>query len=240
MLHVERISVHYGAAPALTEVSMHVAAGELVCLVGPNGAGKSTLINTIAGLHRVTSGAITLFDRDLTALAAHRFCREGIALVPEGRRLFTAMSVRENLELGGLMPDARARRRETIAWLCRLFPVLEANLQRRADALSGGQQQMVAIARALMARPRLLLLDEPSLGLAPLIVRELFAAIHRVNREGTAVLLVEQNVAAALELAARAYVLEEGRIVAEGTPDTLLAQPHIRRAYLGSDEGQAR
>jgi branched-chain amino acid transport system ATP-binding protein len=240
MLQVERISVHYDAAPALIEVSMRVDAGELVCLVGPNGAGKSTLINTLAGLNRVTSGTLRLFDRDLTALAAHRYCRAGIAVVPEGRRLFTAMSVRENLELGGLMPEARARRRETLEWLCRLFPVLAGNLQRRADALSGGQQQVVAIARALMARPRLLLLDEPSLGLAPLIVRELFGAIRRVNRDGTAVLLVEQNVAAALELAARAYVLDEGRIVAEGTPAALVAQPRLRRAYLGSDDAGAR
>jgi branched-chain amino acid transport system ATP-binding protein len=233
MLRVERICVHYGKAPALWDVSLHVAAGELVCIVGPNGAGKSTLINTIAGVNRVTSGALTLADSDLTRLPAHRFCSQGVAIVPEGRRLFTGMSVRENLELGSLLPTAKAARRASLDRVCALFPMLGGNLQRAAGMLSGGQQQMVAIARALMARPRLLLLDEPSLGLAPVIVTELFHIIRRVNDEGTAILLVEQNVALALDLAARAYVLEEGRIIAEGTPDALFAQPELRRAYLG-------
>ena len=240
MLQVDRISVHYGAAPALWDVTMRVDAGELVCIVGPNGAGKSTLINTIAGLNRVSTGELKLFGRDLTQVPAHRFCREGIAIVPEGRRLFSRMSVRENLELGSLLPGARARRAESLERLCGLFPMLPGNLNRPAGALSGGQQQVVAIARALMARPRLLLLDEPSLGLAPMIVRELFQAVERVNREGTAVLLVEQNVPAALELAARAYVLDEGRIIAEGAPAALRAQPDIRRAYLGIGEPEAR
>jgi len=240
MLQVDRISVHYGAAPALWDVTMRVDAGELVCIVGPNGAGKSTLINAIAGLNRISTGELKLFGRDLTQVPAHRFCREGIAIVPEGRRLFSRMSVRENLELGSLLPDARARRAESLERMCGLFPMLPGNLNRQAGTLSGGQQQVVAIARALMARPRLLLLDEPSLGLAPMIVRELFQAIERVNREGTAVLLVEQNVPAALELAARAYVLDEGRIIAEGAPAALRAQPDIRRAYLGIGAAEAR
>jgi branched-chain amino acid transport system ATP-binding protein len=233
MLRVERIFVHYGAAPALLDVSLHVGVGELVCIVGPNGAGKSTLINTIAGLNRVTSGVLTLRECDLTRLPTHRFCGEGVAIVPEGRRLFTSMTVRENLELGSLLPGAKAGRRASLERVCELFPVLRPNLDRPAGMLSGGQQQMVAIARALMAQPRLLLLDEPSLGLAPMIVSELFQTIRRVNAEGTAVLLVEQNVALALDLSARAYVLEEGRIVAEGTPDALFARPELRRAYLG-------
>jgi branched-chain amino acid transport system ATP-binding protein len=233
MLRVERIFVHYGAAPALWDVSLHVDAGELVCIVGPNGAGKSTLINTIAGLNRVTSGALTLGERDLTRLPAHRFCSLGVAVVPEGRRLFTSMTVRENLELGSLLPSAKAGRRASLDRVCGLFPVLRLSLDRPAGMLSGGQQQMVAIARALMAQPRLLLLDEPSLGLAPMIVAELFQTIRGVNAEGTAVLLVEQNVALALDLSARAYVLEEGRIVAEGAPDALFARPELRRAYLG-------
>jgi branched-chain amino acid transport system ATP-binding protein len=233
MLRAERICVHYGAAPALWDVSVRVDAGELVCIVGPNGAGKSTLINTIAGLNRVTSGALTLDACDLTRLPAHRFCGEGVAIVPEGRRLFTGMTVRENLELGSLLPAARAGRRASFGRVCDLFPALVANLERPAGMLSGGQQQMVAIARALMAQPRLLLLDEPSLGLAPMIVSELFETIRRVNAEGTAILLVEQNVALALDLSARAYVLEEGRIAAEGTPDALFARPELRRAYLG-------
>jgi branched-chain amino acid transport system ATP-binding protein len=233
MLRVDSLCVHYGAAPALWDVSLHMDAGELVCIVGPNGAGKSTLINTIAGLNRVTSGALTLSECDLTRLPPYRFCGQGIALVPEGRRLFTGMTVRENLELGSLLPGAKANRRASLDRVCDLFPALTPNLDRSSGMLSGGQQQMVAIARALMAQPKLLLLDEPSLGLAPVIVSELFQTIRRVNAEGTAVLLVEQNVALALDLSARAYVLEEGRIVAEGTPDALFARPELRRAYLG-------
>jgi branched-chain amino acid transport system ATP-binding protein len=240
MLQVDRISVHYGGAPALCDVTMRVDVGELVCIVGPNGAGKSTLINAIAGLNRISTGELKLSGRDLTQVPVHRFCREGIAIVPEGRRLFSRMSVRENLELGSLLPDARARRAESLERMCELFPMLPRNLNRQAGALSGGQQQVVAIARALMARPRLLLLDEPSLGLAPMIVRELFQAVERVNREGTAILLVEQNVPAALDLAARAYVLDEGRIIAEGAPAALRAQPDIRRAYLGIGAAEAR
>jgi branched-chain amino acid transport system ATP-binding protein len=233
MLRVDRLCVHYGAAPALHDVSLHVAAGEMVCIVGPNGAGKSTFINTLAGMHRASSGAMTLHDCELTRLPAHRYCAQGIALVPEGRRLFTEMTVRENLELGSLLPAAKSARQASLERVCELFPALRANLHRHAGLLSGGQQQMVAIGRALMAQPRLLLLDEPSLGLAPMIVSELFAAIQRINADGTAVLLVEQNVALALGIAARAYVLEEGRIVAEGASAELLARPELRRAYLG-------
>ncbi len=233
MLEADRLCVRYGAAPALWDVSLRVGAGELVCIVGPNGAGKSTLINAIAGLNRIASGTLRLDGVDLTVLPAHRFCAQGIAIVPEGRRLFTGMTVRENLELGSLLPAARAARGASLARVCELFPILNECLGRAAGTLSGGQQQMVAIARGLMAQPRLLLLDEPSLGLAPLIVVAMFDAIRRINAEGTAVLLVEQNVAAALDIAARAYVLEEGRIVAEGKPEQLRAEPHIRRAYLG-------
>ncbi|MEO8754906.1 MAG: ABC transporter ATP-binding protein [Casimicrobiaceae bacterium] len=233
MLELSGVQVNYGAAVALRDVCLTVAAGELVCVVGPNGAGKSTLINAIAGLHPVAAGAMSLDARDLTRLPAHRFCAEGIAVVPEGRRLFTGLTVRENLELGSFLPAAKAMRAASLERVCTLFPALVGKLEAPAGALSGGQQQMVAIARALMALPRLLLLDEPSLGLAPLIVREMFTMIARIHAEGVAVLLVEQNVTLALELATRAYVLEEGRIVAEDTPDALRAQPHIRRAYLG-------
>jgi branched-chain amino acid transport system ATP-binding protein len=202
--------------------------------VGPNGAGKTTLINTLAGVLRARSGRIVFEGRDITALPAHRFCEAGIAIVPEGRRLFTGMSVRENLEIGSLLPAAKRTQRATsLAAVLALFPALEAKLEQAAGELSGGQQQMVAIGRALMARPRLLLLDEPSLGLSPLIVSEMFGAIARVHREGTSVLLVEQNVATALRVAERAYVLEEGRMVAEGTPDDLMQRDEMRRAYLG-------
>jgi branched-chain amino acid transport system ATP-binding protein len=233
MLEVRDLQVAYGAAPALWGVSLDVRPGELLCVVGPNGAGKTTLINTIAGMLRARSGSIGLDGRDITRLPPHRFCEAGIALVPEGRRLFAGMSVLENLELGSYLPRAKSQRRETLEQVIALFPVIREKLASPAGELSGGQQQMVAIARALMARPRLLLLDEPSLGLSPRIVHDMFAAIRRINAGGMAVLLVEQNVTMAMEVSHRAYVLEEGRVVAEGVPQELLARPEIRRAYLG-------
>ena len=233
MLEMNRVRVSYGAAPALWDVSLSIGAGELVCVVGPNGAGKTTLINAIAGLHRADSGSLRMDGTDLRTLPHNRFCDQGIAIVPEGRRLFTGMTVLENLELGSYRKAARAVRAQTLERVLGIFPVLQERLGAPAGALSGGQQQMLAIGRALMAKPRLLLLDEPSLGLAPAIVLEMFKVIREVNADGVAVLLVEQNVAMALELARRAYVLEEGRIAAEGAPQELLAQPHIRRAYLG-------
>ena len=233
MLEVRDLQVAYGAAQALWSVSLDVRPGELLCVVGPNGAGKTTLINTIAGMLRARGGRIALDGRDITQLPAHRFCEAGIALVPEGRRLFTGMSVQENLELGSYLPRAKAERRETLAQVIELFPVIKEKLASPAGELSGGQQQMVAIARALMARPRLLLLDEPSLGLSPRIVHDMFAAIRRINAGGMSVLLVEQNVVMAMEVSQRAYVLEEGRVVAEGAPQALLARPEIQRAYLG-------
>jgi branched-chain amino acid transport system ATP-binding protein len=233
MLEAKHIRVSYGAAPAIVDVSLEVSPGDLVVVVGPNGAGKTTLINALAGLHPIDSGSLRMDGRDISRLSAHRYCDEGIALVPEGRRLFTGLSVKENLELGSYRAGARARRSESMKEVCAIFPVLEERLSAPAGTLSGGQQQMLAIARALMARPRLLLLDEPSLGLAPAIVLEMFRAIRDINARGVAVLLVEQNVASALEIARRAYVLEEGCIAAQGAPRELAAQPHIQRAYLG-------
>lgn len=233
MLELQDIKVSYGAAPALWGISLKVEPGELVCVVGPNGAGKSTLINAIAGLHKASGGSLRFNGQDISMLRSHRFCDIGIAIVPEGRRLFTGMTVLENLELGSFILRARARRRETLEEVLALFPALQAKLGQPAGSLSGGQQQMVAIGRALMARPRLLLLDEPSLGLAPVIVQEMFKAIRGINAEGTSVLLVEQNVVMAMQLARRAYVMEEGRIVAEGQSGELLSRPEIRKAYLG-------
>ena len=233
MLQLREVRVAHGAATAIWDVSLSVAAGELVCVVGPNGAGKTTLIDAIAGLNRVAAGSITIDGEDLSRLPSHRFCDRGIAIVPEGRRLFTSLTVRENLELGSYRQAAKAERANSLAQVLEVFPALKAKLEDSAGTLSGGQQQMVAIGRALMCRPRLLLLDEPSLGLAPSIVLEMFAVIRKINAGGMAVLLVEQNVAMALEVAQRAYVLEEGRIATEGTPAELLASPHIRRAYLG-------
>ena len=236
MLEAQGIRVSYGAAPALTDVSLEIRSGELVCVVGPNGAGKTTLINAIAGLHPVESGTMTFGGRDLRTLAPHRYCDAGIAIVPEGRRLFTSMSVRENLELGSYRRGARAHRQDSLARVCAIFPVVKERLDKPAGSLSGGQQQMLAIGRALMAQPKLLLLDEPSLGLAPLIVAALFDAIRAISASGVAMLLVEQNVSMALDVASRAYVLEEGRIAAQGPPASLASRPEIRRAYLGLSE----
>ncbi|MCC2673931.1 MAG: transporter ATP-binding protein [Ramlibacter sp.] len=233
MLDVANLQVNYGAAPALWDVSIRVDRGELVCVVGPNGAGKSTLINVIAGLHRARGGRLTFDGQDITQLASHRFCAAGIAVVPEGRRLFTGMSVRDNLELGSYLPAAKAHRAQTLEQVVTLFPILQQKMNAPAGALSGGQQQMVAIGRALMSRPQLLLLDEPSLGLAPAVVLDMFNAIREINARGTSVLLVEQNVSMAMELARRAYVMEEGRIVADGLASELVNRPEIRKAYLG-------
>jgi branched-chain amino acid transport system ATP-binding protein len=238
MLDVGDLRVDYGAAPALSNVSLAMREGELGCVVGPNGAGKTTLINALAGLLRARAGHIRMNGRELTRLPAHRFCDAGIALVPEGRRLFARMSVRENLEIGSYVRRARAERSRTLDYVCTLFPAVRDKLDAPAGALSGGQQQMVAIGRALMARPRLLLLDEPSLGLAPLMVQVMFRTIRDVNDTGTAVLLVEQNVAMALEIADRAWLLEEGRIVAHGDPDAIFHHPDLRRAYLGEIRGK--
>lgn len=233
MLEVNNISVNYGAAPALWSVSLTVNPAELVCVVGPNGAGKTTLINAIAGLHRVKGGTLRFNGQDITQLPSHKFCDAGIAIVPEGRRLFTQMTVYDNLELGSFIAKAKAHRKASLELVLSLFPALTVKLQSPAGALSGGQQQMVAIGRALMARPSLLLLDEPSLGLAPAIVLDMFNAIRQINAQGTSVLMVEQNVAMAMQLASRAYVVEEGRLVAEGKASELLKRPEIQKAYLG-------
>jgi branched-chain amino acid transport system ATP-binding protein len=233
MLDVNELRVDYGIAPALWNVSLAIGDGELVCVVGPNGAGKTTLINAIAGLHPARSGRITMDGCEMTSLPPHRFCAAGVAIVPEGRRLFARMTVRENLEIGGYVRAARATRKRTLDAVCALFPAVRDKLDAPAGSLSGGQQQMVAIGRALMAKPKLLLLDEPSLGLSPLVVQTMFRAIRDVNAAGTAVLLVEQNVVMALDIANRAYLLEEGRIAAEGTPDAVFNTPELRRAYLG-------
>jgi len=236
MLDVRALRVAYGAAPALWDVSLSIGDGELVALVGRNGAGKTTLVNAIAGLHRPASGRMTMDGRDLLHLPAHRYCACGIALVPEGRRLFARMSVRENLEIGAYRRAARAARASSIDTVCRLFPAVRDKLDAPAGSLSGGQQQMVAIGRALMAKPRLLLLDEPSLGLSPLMVQTMFRAVREVHAAGTSVLLVEQSVTMALDIADRAYLLEEGRIAANGSARDLQSHPDLRRAYLGATQ----
>jgi branched-chain amino acid transport system ATP-binding protein len=236
MLEVRQLSIAYGDAPAVWDASLDVGPGEVVAVIGPNGAGKSTLVNTIAGLQPARSGALRFGNVDLRAETPHLVCRHGIALVPEGRRLFGRMSVEENLELGCYRREARRARATSLEHVYGLFPILRERRRQLAGSLSGGQQQMVAIGRALMARPRLLLLDEPSLGLAPAVVDRMFEIIRAINGEGVAILLVEQTVVRALDLAARAYVLEEGRMVAEGPPAILREQSRIREAYLGLRE----
>jgi branched-chain amino acid transport system ATP-binding protein len=233
MLEAERLQVAYGDAVALWDVSLRVDPGELVSVVGPNGSGKTTLINAIAGLLPARAGRLRFGGEDLTRLPAHEISSRGIAIVPEGRRLFAGMTVEENLEIGCYAPGARAARATRLERVYATFPVLQARRRQAAGTLSGGEQQMVAIGRALMAGPRLLLLDEPSLGLAPAIVDRVFDVIRALHEAGTAMLLVEQNVEKALAVASRAYVLAEGRIVSGGTPEALLSEPHLRRAYLG-------
>jgi branched-chain amino acid transport system ATP-binding protein len=232
-LEIKDLHIAYGDAPAVWDATLAVEEGEIVSVIGPNGAGKSTLINAIAGLLRWRRGSVTFDGVDLATVPPHQVCRHGIALVPEGRRLFTTLTVEENLELGGYRPEARKLTEETLARVFDLFPMLKEKRHQLAGSLSGGQQQMVAIGRGLMARPRLLLLDEPSLGLAPAVVADVFAAVRAIHAEGVSILLVEQNVSQALDLADRVYVLEDGRIVAEGAPTVLAAQSRIREAYLG-------
>ena len=233
LLEVRKLHVSYGDAPALWDATLDVAAGQVVAVVGPNGAGKSTLINSIAGILRARKGEIRLDGKDIAKIPGHRVCEHGIAIVPEGRRLFTHMSVLENLELGSYRTAARGAGEGSLEKVFSLFPILAERRHQIAGSMSGGQQQMVAIGRALMARPRLLLMDEPSLGLSPAVVDDMFRIIRTINERGVAVLLVEQNIHKALEMAHHAYVIEQGRIVSSGKPDTLLRNPRIREAYLG-------
>lgn len=233
MLEVTNLNVAYGDAQALWDVSLTVNDGEIVTVVGPNGAGKTTLVNTLAGMMPARSGQIYLDGHDLTKLERHQFCQYGIAIAPEGRRLFPQMTVYDNLAMGSFTPAARPHHAEMLEQVYRNFPLLKERARQLAGTLSGGQQQMVAIGRALMARPRLLLLDEPSLGLAPLIVETIFEVIRAINILGVSILLVEQNVVSALKIASRGYVLEEGRITQAGFADSLMRDPHVMQAYLG-------
>lgn len=233
MLELEGVNAGYKDLQVLWGVSLRVGEGELVALVGPNGAGKTTTLRIISGLLKPTAGSVRFLGRLLDKEPAHRIVEMGIAQVPEGGRVFTGMSVQENLELGAFTARARKEKEQSMKWVYQLFPRLEERKNQRAGTLSGGERQMLAIGRALMAKPRLLLLDEPSFGLAPILVEQMFEMIAEINRQGVAVLLVEQNVRAALELAQRAYVIENGRIVGEGCGDALLSFESVRSAYLG-------
>jgi branched-chain amino acid transport system ATP-binding protein len=233
VLEIRDLAAAYGDIRVLHGVTLSVGPGEIVALLGPNGAGKTTLLNTVAGLVRPREGAVTFQGTDLAAVRPHLIVERGLALVPEGRRLFGAMTVQENLELGAFAARARGGQAAGLERVYALFPDLRDRRRQLVRALSGGQQQMVAVGRALMTSPRLLMLDEPSLGIAPRLVRSIMDALVEINRGGVAIFLVEQNVQAALGLAHRAYVLESGRIAGQGAAADLLRDPHVRRAYLG-------
>jgi len=233
LLRLDGIQVGYGDMTAVHEASLEVREGEVVALIGGNGAGKTTTLRAVSGLLPLRSGSIEFAGESLGDLGPAGVVARGIAHVPEGRQLFPTMTVRENLELGARSAESRRRRRESLAWVFELFPRLSERERQVAGTLSGGEQQMCAIGRGLMAKPRLLMLDEPSLGLAPVVVRAIFDNLERINREGLSILLVEQNVLRALQLCHRGYVLENGRIALEGARAALLASPHIKQAYLG-------
>ena len=233
LLELIGVDVDYGDLPALSGVALAVEAGEILSVVGANGAGKTTLLRTISGLMRPRRGEVRFEGERLDRLPCHRVVERGVVHVPEGRKIFPSLTVRENLELGSYTRAAKARRADSLERVFALFPRLRERARQAAGTLSGGEQQMLAIGRALMALPRLLMLDEPSLGLAPLIVREIFHTIGEINRGGTTVLLVEQNTRQALAFSRRGYVLENGRVTLSGSGEELLGNEHVRRAYLG-------
>jgi branched-chain amino acid transport system ATP-binding protein len=233
MLNVDQIEVYYGDVQVIWGVSFKVEEKELAALIGANGAGKSTTLNTISSVLHPQGGTIEFNGKRIDNLEASQVVDLGISQVPEGRRLFPEMSVQENLELGSYKAEAKPKRKETMEWVFSIFPRLKERRKQMAGTLSGGEQQMVAVGRGMMARPKLLMLDEPSLGLAPLMVREVFNVVTRVNSEGVTVLLVEQNVKHTLSVATRVYVLENGRISMEGKGQDLLNNEHVRKAYLG-------
>ena len=232
MLDVEGLHVFYGGIHALKGAHLKVEEGQIVTLIGANGAGKSTALRTIVGLVKPRSGSVRFNGEDLTRLQTHEVIKRGIAISPEGRRVFSNLTVLENLELGAYIRDQKTFDTQ-LEWVYSLFPRLRERRKQLAGTLSGGEQQMLALGRALMSRPQLVLLDEPSLGLAPLVVEEVFRIIQTINREGATILLVEQNAMAALQVAHYAYVLETGRVTLEGTGQTLLEDERVRRAYLG-------
>ena len=233
LLSVQNLEVCYGVISAVQDVSLTIDKGEIVTLIGANGAGKTTLLRTISGLIRPARGRIEFAAVEITRAAPHEIVRRGISHVPEGRQVFPNLTVRENLMLGAYQQNDNAVIRGQLERCCQHFPVLQERSRQKAGTLSGGEQQMLAIARALMARPQLLLLDEPSLGLAPLIVRKIFQIIREINAEGTTVFLVEQNAHMALTIAHRAYVLQTGRVIKSDVASKLLEDPDVKKAYLG-------
>jgi len=233
MLRVEQVNAGYGDIQVLWDVSFQVRTNEFVVLVGANGAGKSTIMRTISSIIHPTSGAIWFEDQRIDQTPPHRIIHHGIAHVPEGRQLFPEMSVVENLEIGSLTPDAKGHRKETLEWVLTLFPRLRERQKQMAGTLSGGEQQMCAIARGLMSRPKMILFDEPSLGLSPLLTQEIFRLTRQIHEEGITILMVEQNVKQTLAICDRAYVLENGRVVLEGKGSELLENEQVKQAFLG-------
>jgi len=233
MLEVMQIDVYYGEVPALRAVTLRVLNGESVTVIGANGAGKSTVLKTVSGLLRPQQGSLRFDGRELSTLPPYAIAALGIAHVPEGRRVFPELTVRENLEMGAYLAAAKKKRPETLVWVLEIFPILGERSKQLGGTLSGGEQQMLAIARGLMLRPRLLMLDEPSLGLAPIMAENTFEKIDEIHREGISILLVEQNVVRALALAQRGYVLGNGQIALQGTAAELLENEQVKDAYLG-------
>lgn len=233
MLKIENVIVHYGVIEAIKGVTFEVNKGEIVSLIGANGAGKTTTLNTISGLIRPTSGEVTYKDKPIMKASTRDIVASGISQVPEGRRVFSGMTVKENLEMGAFLRNDREGVQEDLNGVYNSFPVLKERLNQDAATLSGGEQQMLAMGRALLSNPELLLLDEPSMGLAPLFIKEIFNIIQKINERGTTILLVEQNASIALEISDRGYVIETGKIVASGSAKELLDSDEVQKAYLG-------
>ncbi|MDP7425057.1 MAG: ABC transporter ATP-binding protein [Rhodospirillales bacterium] len=233
MLKVQDVDLYYGDAQALEDINLHIKEGEIVAIIGANGAGKTSLIQAIAGIHTPSKGSITFRDSDITHLQSSAICELGVGQVAEGRQIFPGMTVQENLEMGAVIKRARTKEAETIDRVFEMYPILKERQTQAAGTLSGGEQQMLAIGRCLMGQPNLIMFDEPSLGLAPAIVQEVFRTIHQLNGAGLTIILVEQNVAVSLKLANRAYVLENGRMTLEGSGEELLHDDRVRQAYMG-------
>ena len=233
ILSISGLNLFYGDAQALDDVSLEVDAGDIVAVVGSNGAGKSSLIRTIAGIEKPRSGTIVYKGVDITGWPSHRICNLGVGQVAEGRQIFAGLTVRENLEVGAYLERGRRKSAETMERVFAMFPILLERAEQQAGTLSGGEQQMLAIGRCLLGQPEMIMFDEPSLGLAPTIVQEVFGIVERLNADGTPIILVEQNVAVSLKMANRAYVLENGRIVLSGPGEDLLQDDRVREAYLG-------